>query len=189
MKNRGFTLIELLVVIAIIALLVAILLPALQIVLEKSRQSKCKGNLNQLGKSLLIYRDESAQKNQFPNANGAGFLVRLYKTGNMGEHTTFLCPSVADSNGDGEFLFDVTDVEINNNFVSYAGRINVDQRNYPGIFKPEKDTTITPVACDDEQENEVNHPDLTIFNFLDGHTDTRKISDVDYRDVRDPITN
>lgn len=187
--KKGFTLIELLVVIAIIAILVAILLPALATVQEKSRQAKCKGNLDQIGKSLLIYRDETAQKNQFPNANGAGFLIRLYKAGNMGEHTVFLCPSVADNNGAGADLLNVTAEEVNDNFVSYAGRKNSDQKNYPGIFKPEKDTTITPVAADDEQDQDTNHPETAVMNFLDGHTDTRRTTDVDYQDVRDPITN
>jgi prepilin-type N-terminal cleavage/methylation domain-containing protein len=77
-KKRDFTLIELMVVIAIIAILAALLLPALSRTKETEKQTTCVSNLRQVNLAIHFYADDCSDAlpvlpdpNPYPNGVGA----------------------------------------------------------------------------------------------------------------------
>jgi prepilin-type N-terminal cleavage/methylation domain-containing protein/prepilin-type processing-associated H-X9-DG protein len=83
--QKAFTLIELLVVIAIIAVLMAILFPALNRAREQGRRAVCLSNLKQLGLAWIMYADENDDK--IVNGEAAGSSNGMASTPTSGIHS------------------------------------------------------------------------------------------------------
>ena len=110
--KKGFTLIELLVVIAIIALLLAILMPALGKAKELARRTVCSTNHKQIGLSMQIYGNEN--NSNLPLHHSGGWLWDVsYATTDFviasgGSRHTFYCPSELSKNADRAIFWQFT---------------------------------------------------------------------------------
>ena len=125
MKEKNFTLIELLVVIAIIAILAAMLLPALSAARERARAAHCTGNLRQVGVYCIMYGGEN--DDYFPPSIDKQYfadLISKYRdlpSRDDLKNDVLTCPSDAERiNGGGNYyLFSYGE----NTYTAYNGSI------------------------------------------------------------------
>lgn len=90
MKKKGFTLVELLVVIAIIAMLLAILMPALAKVRTLAQRIMCGTNIGGIGKAMLTYGTDDEYES-YPIAGGPGAQWDFGTGGEEGQCTWVWC--------------------------------------------------------------------------------------------------
>ena len=167
-RPSGFSLIEILVVITIIGLLMTIGFGPVQNALESGRVTKCKKNLQDIGQSLLIWKDQR-NKGKWPKESGIRFLLKTWQTGMITGRNceTFLCPGTSDSNDggpDGEPGSSYKDWDnLDPNTISYAGR-DVE------AFPLKGTDTSTLVIASDDNDGRANHRFLTNILYADGST-------------------
>ena len=119
-KEGGFTLIEVLVVISIIAVLIAMLLPAVKRAKESAHKVLCSNHIRQITLSLNVYAGE--HDDQLPRVNNGVWLHDVsYTTSDFvmetgGHRDTFYCPSDPVQSADDPRLWQFTQGPINPNF-------------------------------------------------------------------------
>lgn len=96
-RSRGFTLIELLVVISVIAMLLAIVLPALQHAKRSARRTACASNLKQIGVAFRSYANDNDDllpvANNLPSQIGGIAISEALATEVGGDLRVFKCPA------------------------------------------------------------------------------------------------
>ena len=192
----NFTLIELLVVIAIIAILAAMLMPALNKARETARRSSCLSQLKTMASATMMYADNN--KDYIPpglryNSWSAsdfwwsilvqtikpGVPGKNYNTVMNGNYKIFVCPSEGVPTGANTPLFQYTHYGINYRFMHYSAPV----RKLSSVRKPtavvmqmDSNQKAAYVIKSDSQISQRHGVNRTNTSYLDGHAAFRELS-------------
>jgi prepilin-type N-terminal cleavage/methylation domain-containing protein/prepilin-type processing-associated H-X9-DG protein len=141
--RRGFTLIELLVVIAIIAILIGLLLPAVQKVREAAARMKCQNNLKQIALANMNY--ESTNQKFLPGVSRTGCC--------WGTWMIPILPYVEQEN-----LFKI--------YVNFGGNDTTGSRYSGGVNGQVARTRLSTFLCPSDTPKNWNNGSLTMHNYV-----------------------
>ena len=162
---RAFTLVELLVTIAVIAVLAAMLMPALGRGKESGRVAVCQGNLHQVGLALQMYVDDN--RNIMPTMYDRPVLgaptnlptINVVLAGSLGSGPVLRCPS------DLQHLFEQT-----GSSYSWNNLVNGQNADHLKIMNLSLTMTRIPLVYDKEKFHAALGPKHAVnYLYADGH--------------------
>ena len=206
-QARGLTTLQIVLIVVggvilfmmfVVAVLAAMLLPALARAREEARRIRCRNNLNQVAKAMATYLNEHGDNRFYPfplgrclegnDFNGAEWLASLYWTGVLPDPGVFICPSTLDTNDNGEDLgtFRTMAGRFGSQTVSYAAmhaRSLTDMAGDPKLDAIRDDhPPFFPMGSDDTQ-GPVNHGESTnggmCILFFDSHVEFKTNTEID----------